>query len=217
MMQREFDVALFDIDGTVLDTTEFILQAYQHSIKRHLGEDVTWEEVAPVLGLPLDECYYQLTNLRKVKDLVDSHNEFQYQNLHLAVAYPTTLITLQALKGAGVVIGAVTTRYGEQVRETLRLSGINEYFQTVITPVDVKNQKPHAEPVLKALESLGVTPQKAVMIGDSPVDILAGKNAGIKTIGALYGFHGQSLTEVVPDYLVNDISEIIPIILGGKR
>ncbi|MBI3103741.1 HAD-IA family hydrolase [Candidatus Daviesbacteria bacterium] len=217
MTNREFDAALFDIDGTVLDTTSYILQAYQHTFRLHLDREITWEEVVPVMGLPLIECYRHLANLQEVDHLIVSHNEFQYQNLSLAVAYPNTLNTLIVLAGKGVGLGAITSRYGDQVTETLRMTGIGDHFQVIVTPLDVVKPKPDAESVVKALEYLKVSPERAVMIGDSPFDILAGKSAGTKTIGALYGFHGQSLTEVKPDYLVNDISEIIPIIIGGKQ
>lgn len=217
MIKKEFDAVLFDIDGTILDTTNYILQAYQHAFRVHLEREITWREVVPVMGLPLVECYRRLTNLQEVDYLIVSHNEFQYQNLSLAVAYPNTLNTLRALKKKGVGLGAITSRYGDQVTETLRMTGLGDSFQVIITPLDVERPKPDAESVIKALESLKVSPERAVMIGDSPFDILAGKNAGTKTIGALYGFHGQSLIEVEPDHLVNDISEILPIILGGKQ
>lgn len=214
MKKRKFEAVLFDLDGTVLDTKNYILQAYQHTLKLHLNREITWDELSPIMGKPLSKCYQQLTGLKRVHHLTASHDEFQYRNLHLIVAYTNTLATLAALKAGNVAMAAVTTRYGDQVKESLRLTGTDQYFPVIITPLDVKNPKPDAEPVFKALECLGLTHDRAVMIGDSPVDILAGKNAKVKTIGALYGFHGQRLLESKPDYTVNDIQQILPLILG---
>ena len=216
MKVRKFDAALFDIDGTVLNTAEYIFQAYKYTIGLHLKREITWEDVAPVLGLPFEECYRLLTDLEKVDHLTKCHNEFQCQNLHLVSTFPNTLKTLKALAKAGVAIAAVTTRYGDQLKESLRFAKIDKYFKVILTPLDVKKPKPDGESVLKALAALGIKPPRAVMIGDSPVDIGAGKAANVKTIAALYGFHGERLLEANPDYVIDDIQEIIPIILGSK-
>ncbi|OGE28790.1 hypothetical protein A2867_04165 [Candidatus Daviesbacteria bacterium RIFCSPHIGHO2_01_FULL_40_11] len=216
MNKRKFDAALFDVDGTVLNTNEYIFQAYKYTIGLHLKREVTREEVAQVVGLPFKDCYQLLTGLRDVGYLLECHDEFQCQNLHLVATFPNTLKTLKALAKAGVAIAAVTTRYGDQLKESLRFAKIDKYFKVILTPLDVKKPKPDGESVLKALAALGIKPPRAVMIGDSPVDIGAGKAANVKTIAALYGFHGERLLEANPDYVIDDIQEIIPIILGSK-
>lgn len=211
MSKRKFDAALFDIDGTILDTGEYIFQAYKYTINLHLKRDVIWEEVAKVVGLSLKECYQLLTNLEEVDDLMKCHHEFQCQNIHLTAAYPNTLLTLKALAKAGVAIAAVTNRLSDQLIETLKFTGIDKYFKVI--PLDIKNPKPDPESIFKALEILRIKPNKAVFVGDSPADIEAGKAAGVKTIAALYGFHGEKMLETKPDYAVSDIQEVVPIIL----
>lgn len=214
MKKQQFTAALFDLDGTVLDVKNYLLQAYRHTIKFHLGRHVIWKEVAVVLGAHLKECYQRLTGLENVDQLMVDHDAFQYQHLDLITAYPRAKATLAALKTRNVAIAAVTNRYGDQVKQSLQLTGLDQYFEVVVTPLEVTNCKPDAEPVVKALEHLGVAADRAILIGDSPHDILAGKNAKVKTIGALYGFHGQRLLESKPDYTVNDIEQILPLILG---
>lgn len=215
MSKRKFDAVLFDVDGTVLNTAEYIFQAYKYTIGLHFKRVVTWEEVVPVLGLPFEECYRILTKLDKVDHLTKCHHEFQCRNLHLATAYPNTLFTLQTLTKKGVAIAAVTSRFSDQLKATLEFAGIDKYFKVVVTPIDVKNPKPDPESIFKALKVLKVKADRAVFIGDSPVDIEAGKNAKVKTIAALYGFHGQRLLETKTDYIVDDIEQIIPIILDS--
>ncbi|MDP3758649.1 MAG: HAD-IA family hydrolase, partial [Candidatus Daviesbacteria bacterium] len=182
-----------------------------------LKKEVTWEEVVPVLGLPFKECYRILTNLEEVGYLMECHHQYQVQNSSLVIAYENTLKTLKMLKKAGVAIAAVTSHTGELLIRNLKIAGIDKYFKVIVTPTDVKNPKPDPESVLKALEILGVKPNKAVFIGDSPADIAAGKAANVKTIAALYGFHGKGLLETRPDFLVDDIEQIIPIVLGNKH
>jgi phosphoglycolate phosphatase-like HAD superfamily hydrolase len=63
-MKTGFDAVLFDLDGTILDTTEYILRAYQHSFKRNLKKEISWKELVPAMGLSLIECYRRLTGLQ---------------------------------------------------------------------------------------------------------------------------------------------------------
>src|SRR5438874_2624275 len=65
------------------------------------------------------------------------------------------------------------------------------------------------EPILKALEFLKVKPDEAIMVGDTKADIMAGKNAGVKTVAALYGFGGEALRRLAPDYSITDLIELI--------
>lgn len=214
MKKRKFDAVLFDIDGTILDTGEYIFQAYKHTLKLHFKREITWEDVVPVLGLPFEKCYRILTNLEEVDYLMESHHEFQARRPHLVKTYENALKTLEALEKAGVKIAAVTSHSGNLLMRNLKVSGVEKYFQVIITPDHVKNPKPDPESIFKALNVLKVKAKKAIFIGDSPADIEAGKRAGVKTIAALYGFHGANLLKTKPDYMVDDISQIPPLILG---
>lgn len=213
MKKRKFDAALFDVDGTILDTGEYIFQAYKYTLALHLKKEVTWEDVVPVLGLPFDQCYRLLTNLEEVDYLMECHHQYQTKNPQLVRPYEHTLQTLRSLEKTGVAIGAVTSHSGELLIRNLKNAGIDKFFKVIVTPFEVKNPKPHPESVFKALEVLKVKPNKTVFVGDSKADIEAGKAAEVKTIAALYGFHGEKMLEAKPDYAVSDIQEVVPIIL----
>jgi len=87
------------------------------------------------------------------------------------------------------------------------------YFDAIISGEDVEHPKPHPESLFKALQQLEVRPEKAVMIGDTEADILAGKNAKVRTIGVSYGFHGSHIAGSKPDFIIGDIANLIPILL----
>ncbi|OGE19615.1 hypothetical protein A3J19_00070 [Candidatus Daviesbacteria bacterium RIFCSPLOWO2_02_FULL_41_8] len=212
--KRKFDAVLFDIDGTILDTGQYIFQAYKYTLALHLKKEVNWEDVVPILGLPFKECYRILTNLEEVDYLMECHHQFQIQNSHSVKAYGNTLKTLQDLKEAEVKIAAVTSHTGELLIRNLKIAELEKFFKIIVTPFHVKKPKPDPESVLKALEILKVKADRAVFVGDSPADIKAGKAAGVKTIAALYGFHGKKLLDTKPDFLVRNIEGIIPIILS---
>ncbi|MBI2329811.1 HAD-IA family hydrolase [Candidatus Daviesbacteria bacterium] len=212
MKKRKFDAVLFDIDGTVLNTGEYIFQAYKYTMDLHFKRSITWEEVVPVLGLPFAKCYRILTNLEEVDYLMECHHQFQSKNPQLVKVYKNTQKTLEEVKKTGVIIAAVTSHTGNLLQRNLKIAGVEKYFKAIVTPDHVKKPKPDPESIIKALETLKVKPDRAVFVGDSPADMEAGKKAGVKTIAALYGFHGRKLLKLKPDYTVNDISQITPII-----
>lgn len=212
-MKRKFEAALFDIDGTILDSDQFIFQAFRHSVMTHAGREISRENFSQVVGKPLEECYFLLEPDYDPKMLAQTHKRFQEDNLHLSVPFANSVSVLRKLSKSGVKIAAVTTRYSATLNKTLELAGVHAFFDVIISGDDVTNFKPHPEPVLAALEKLAITTDQAVMIGDTDVDILAGKEAGTKTIGATYGFHGEKIRDSKPDYIVDEIAEVLPLIL----
>ena len=157
---------LFDVDGTLLDTSEYIYQSFEYSLKKHY-KPLKRDQIGTIMGKPLEECYQILTTKDDVSDLAQSHNDFQKENPHLSFPFPNTLKVLRTLKD--------------------------------------KNYH-------KALDFFGVEPKQAIMVGDSPVDILAGKNAGVKTVGVTYGFHGDRIIESDPDHVIDDIAEVLDLV-----
>lgn len=201
---------LFDIDGTLLDTHEYIYQAFEYSLGRH-HKPIPRKILQTIMGKPLEECYRILTKLENVSDLAGSHQSFQVSNPHLVKPFPNTISTLEHLKEKGFLIAAVTTRAGSTVKQTLEETEIIHYLNYIVAFEDVTNPKPDPEGIKKALTYFELKPEEAMMVGDSDVDILAGQNAGVTSVGVTYGFHGKVLEKLNPDYLIDDIKEVISI------
>src|SRR3989338_7321624 len=103
---------LFDIDGTLLDTREFILQAFEHALRTHEYEVPGREKISAQVGKHLEECYVALAGTRdRLQKLVESHKSFQDENFHLSVVFAGVRETLEYLRSKGYKIGAVTTRF----------------------------------------------------------------------------------------------------------
>jgi pyrophosphatase PpaX len=203
------DTYLFDIDGTLLDTKEFILQATEHSLA-HYGYVVPDRSViAPLVGEKFETYYFKLTGQQEVTDLINKHREFQVANLHLSTPFEGTPETLQFLHAQGCKLAAVTSRSKITSLDTLEQAGLLHFFDTVISSEDTPEVKPSPEPLLLALERLGKTPEQAVMVGDSHFDVEAGKNAGTKTVRATYGFHTDNLNDPKPDHFIDAIGELL--------
>lgn len=129
----------------------------------------------------------------------------------MSVPYPRTKETLAAIQGRGAKIGAVTSRSKMTSISTLELADLLPFFDTVISMEDAPAIKPSPEPLLVALTNIGSDPSRAVMIGDSHLDIEAGKNAGTRTVRMTSGFHADHLHDPEPDFIISDIGDLLEI------
>ncbi len=202
----------FDVDGTLLDTSEFIFQAFEHSFKTHGLSSVARGEMAKQIGKPLSICYQLFTSLEEVGHLMESHNLFQSANIHLAVPFPNTRVTLRKLKQKNIDLAVISARTRKSLLNTLTIGRIAEYFDVIYTPDEIVSMKPHPEAVIKALDYFKLKPEDALMVGDTISDIQAGMSAGVKTVAAAYGFHGKEIEQVNPNFVIYDIKELLSIV-----
>lgn len=208
-------VVLFDIDGTLLDTREFILSAMEHALKVHGLPVLARAELASQVGRPLEVIYGDMgvgTELGAA--LVESHRSFQGENLHLAAAFPGASETLGKLVRTGLKLGAVTSRSRRTSVRTIELAGLAPYFDVIVSAEDAAALKPDPAPLLFALGQLGESHEHAAMVGDTRHDIEAGKALAMFTVGANYGFAGEAIRESGPDRIIGDIRELPEMILG---
>lgn len=215
-MSKEIEAAIFDVDGMILDTREFIFQAYEHTLHHH-GHTVPERQViAKQIGRSLPDCYEAFAPDGELDMLCDTHHEFQANKLHLISPYEGLVEMLDTLQADGIKIGAFSSRKGNLI-PSLENAGILHYFGVVVQGDEVKHHKPHPEGLLKALGVLGVEPSHAAMLGDAAVDIEAGKAAKVAmTIGITHGFGTpEELEAAKPDHIVHDLSSIARLLVGG--
>lgn len=200
---------LFDLDGTLLDTKEFVYSAYEHALSFH-GLEVTKREVlAPLIGQRIEVIYQRIAPTHDTKLLIESHFAFQAKNFHLVKSFPNILEVVTKLKKLGIKVGIVTTRL-KNTLQTLKTGGLEpKLFEVIITGDKVTNPKPDPQGLFLALKKLKVKPSEALMVGDGAADIEMGKNAKVKTIGVTWGFGGKNIKKSKPDYVIDDIKELL--------
>lgn len=209
---------LFDLDGTLIDTIPLISWTFER-VFEDFGLSWANGEVMHTVGLPLREIA-----ARYVPDRVDEFMEKyaavqRTRFIELTKAYPGAVEALEIIKSAGCRTGVVTSKRRGPALAGLALTRINRYIEVVVTADDVTKSKPDPEPVLKALGLLDTRPEHAVYIGDSWYDILAGKGAGVTTVGATWGIAArEQLVEHAPDFIVESWDEFLaalPVSWGG--
>jgi pyrophosphatase PpaX len=208
-MLTNLRAVLFDLDGTLLDTFDFIYGAFEHAFALHGITSFDREQIAGYMGGPLEQVYTEMAPGCDAIALTEAHRTFQSENIRLVSLFPHTIEVLEELKRRNLKIAAITTRSLRTSIKSLEATGIAHYFDLILSAEDVTKHKPDPEPILRALEFLKVKPEEAVMVGDTKADIMAGKNAEIKTVAALYGFGGERLLELKPDYAIRSLGDLI--------
>jgi pyrophosphatase PpaX len=210
-MPNTLKAVLFDLDGTLIDSIGLIVDAMHHAFDGFTGTvpaDSAW---MAGIGTPL---FKQLAlYARSPEELELLREKYRaYQFIHhdnVIKEYPGTTAVLESLHSRGLVMGIVTSKGDELARRGLELTGLAKYLPVVISADSVTKYKPEPEPVLLALERLGVGADEALMMGDSPHDISSGNSAQVQTIGALWGpFTREQIAVAKPTFWMNNISEL---------
>jgi pyrophosphatase PpaX len=226
----ECKAILFDLDGTLIDTTELILYCFNHAWETIWGRTHPPEAFVATMGVPLKEAIRrllgttdgmepeQIGELRAagcVESLVREYRACNAANHdRLARPFPGMELVVDKLRNRGYALGVVTSKSREFAQRGLRLCALWEFMEVFISMDDTSSHKPRPEPLLLALERLQVAPQHAVYVGDSRHDIQAGRAAGMRTVAALWGPVPRSELEAEnPDVLAcrpDDLLEIFP-------
>ena len=210
----KFKTILFDIDGTLLDTEPFILKAYAAAYKGLKREALpSDEDLMSLTGGALEGVYQRLVG-DDWPVAVKLHRAFQIENMHLAVPFPGAAETLSFVKSTGYRIAAVTNRSRATSAKTLEIGGLAGYIEAVVAAEDSPALKPDPAPLYRALELLGepLSGEGVVFVGDTPVDVSAGRAIGAITVAATYGFHRARVLDTVPDHHIDSITKLAPLL-----
>jgi phosphoglycolate phosphatase len=216
------ELLIFDLDGTLADT------------KLDLANSVNATRASFGLGpLPNEAVYSMVGNGAPVlvrKSLGPGYTEEEYAralDLFLAayrermlentVLYQGVTESLARLRADGVHMAVLTNkpvRFSQLILEGL---GVGKYFFRVYGGNSFEQKKPDPAGVEALLSEAGVPKEKALMVGDSSVDVLTARNAGIAVCGVTYGFQPDSLAGDVPDILVNRMEDLADMVIADRN
>ncbi len=220
MSHSSIKTVLFDLDGTLIDTVELILESYRHTVRTHGLEPVSDQSWRKGIGIPLRVQFRQYTDdPDQLQELIDTYMDHNLEHHDALVReYPGVRDTVKALHRAGYRLGVVTSKMHGGLERGLARGGYAGLFEVLIGADDVEQPKPHAEPVLKALESLDVTAERTLFVGDSPHDMACGRAAGVQTGAALWGPFGRAELEAHdPDHWFEDPAEIEKLFVSRQK
>lgn len=179
-------LVIWDLDGTLVDSLPATFAAFNDGLEPVLGRRLSPREIM---------AHFGPSELEIANKLVGPvHAERCYRRFLAAMAdripevsvYPGISETLRQLGDAGFTLAIFTGRARrgtEIILEHLELGG---HFREVVTFDEVERPKPHPDGIQKILAAFDAAPSDAVMIGDSPMDMLAGRAAGVRTVGCTW-------------------------------
>ncbi len=216
-MREKIDTVIFDMDGTVLDTLEDLRDALNAALTAHHMPERTIEEVRAFVG----------NGVRRLLELSVPDGcrnpEFEsvfakfgeYYAIHCrdhTKAYPGILPLLRELEKEGYALAIVSNKVDSAVKE-LNESYLAGIVKAAIGEAEGMARKPAPDMVEKALKALGKTRESAVYVGDSEVDLMTAKNAGLPCISVLWGFRERSfLEEHGAEWFAREPRDILPLL-----
>jgi pyrophosphatase PpaX len=216
---------LFDLDGTLIDTTNLILRCFDHSWRTVCGLTHPRESIVETFGVPLREAMIRLAasngplpsvvetsaSVDLIERLLTEYRCFNVANHdNMVDTFDGVKDVLAALRSRGYLIGVVTSKSRELALRGLRVCSLEPLIDAAVFLEDTRSHKPGPEPILAALERLNASASSAAYVGDSRHDIVAGRRAGVRTIAAGWGPAPRAeLEEEGPDYFADSVHDLL--------
>ena len=213
---RKVEGIVFDVDGTLTNSIEAYYEVFRE-VTAQFGiqirkEDVLepmatgsliWDRILPKDLLDRDE------KIKQFMKAISKVYEEVFQHVH---PFDGLESVLKGLGEQGIRLGAVTSAREVAVRP-LHHHALSQYFMAIITREDGFLQKPAPDGILECLRRMEVSSDHAIIVGDSPLDIRAGKTAGSLTIGVLSGIGSQAQLETeAPTAIIKHVSQLLPLL-----
>lgn len=211
----QYQAVLFDLDGTLLDTYALILDSMRHCTTEVLGEEYPESRLMCGVGTPLaaqmatysDDPAVQQALLHSFRTFNEAAHDERVRPFEGVVE------TIAALHELGLPLGVVTSKRHALAAHGLELFGMLEKMSCVIGPDDFPEHKPKPGPVRHACELLGIKPEEALYVGDSPFDMQAGNGAGCPTVAVTYGmFPRERLEAENPTFIIDSACELLDLV-----
>src|SRR5437899_3502040 len=205
---------LFDVDGTLLDTRDAWVAAFDAGLTAIRKTSMSGSEAAQWIGTPIETIYAERCRLAG-DELVRAVREFQRVEAESVQegmrAYPGIREALASL--AAWKLAAVTNKRHDTSVEALRVTGLLPFFALVLGGDSVPRKKPAPDPILRAASGLGVQAPECAVVGDTENDVRAGKAAGSRTIGVTWGYGTRARLEAAGvDYLIETPEALPPLL-----
>ncbi len=201
---------LFDLDGTLIDSTEAILESFGVAFEKFGSSHPGKEAIKALVGHPLEVMFFRLG---VPKSMVSRHVDAYKEHYREISCRKTVLLpgareaVVEAAEFAR--LGVVTTKTGRYSKELLEYMGLMEHFEVLIGREDVKRPKPHPEPILKALAVMGCAKERCWMVGDTFMDVEAAMSAGVRPFALKCGYGTEKELAAICDNLADNAAAAV--------
>lgn len=212
-----YDTILFDLDGTLIDSVDLIVESYRHAFRVHRLPEQSRETILAGIGRTLKAVFGEMTDdPARIEAWIATYREYNLAHHDAMVhPFPGAVAAVHALRAKGHRLGLVTSKNRSGAERGLAHVGLSGTMEVIVGADDVIHPKPHPEPVERALAALNAPTARCVFVGDSRHDIQSGRAAGVHTAGVTWGpFDRAALEQSAPDHICDTAEELLAIIGG---
>jgi len=222
-MTCPFDLVMFDLDGTLVETAPEIADAVNDTLRRFDLPEVTQQQVNDWIGHGTRTLLIQAlafagktnvatvsasSNLKLMAAEFDGH--YQRRCGTRSHLYPQVRETLVALRGQGVKLAVVTNKEGRYTRTVLDVHQLSPLLDCVVSGDTLPTKKPDPAGIQSCLAQFAVPLHRALFVGDSSIDVATARNAGVAVWALPYGYNmGQPIEACAPDRVIADCSALL--------
>ena len=201
---------LFDLDGTLVDTSGDITNALNHALQMYGYPILTVEQTIQLIGEGITRLIQKLignmAGMERQDEVKQKFLEFYEKHMtDCSTVYPDVTDTLEKITDFHKAV--ISNKRENLSVELLKRLGLMKYFEIVIGSDTTPERKPSPVPILYAMKTIGAKPRETVIVGDSNYDIEAGKKAGVHIIAVTYGYREKNYLGGA-DYLVDRFRDI---------
>lgn len=210
---RKYDFIIFDLDGTLLDTSEGILSSVKYTIDFFHLDPLSEEKMRTFIGPPIQKSFAREYNVRP--ELADNYaavfrDRYKAFDLLKAKPYPGIINTLKELRSRGIVLGVATYKREDYALKLLDYYGFVQLFD-VIHGSDFSGKQTKKDIILECINEVQLQDHnRIVLIGDTDSDAVGANDVGIHFVGVTYGF-GYKKGEIInsADRMINYPLELL--------
>lgn len=206
-------IIIFDLDGTLLDTRKYIIEAFSYTLGQN-GIESTDKDIATLVGRNIHEIYAILAPGLDSETLFQTHAAYQAKHQDSISLYDGVSTLLTDARSKGYKLVAITNRKAHVITSLERV-GLQDAFDMILSGNDVAHVKPDTEGIDLIAQHFNCLHEDMIVVGDTEIDVVFGKEGGVRmTIAITHGFRSREILEKAhPDHIVDGLEEIKDLLL----
>ena len=202
---------IFDLDGTLIDSYQALFLAFRHTYENMGLAPLSAEEVRRVLGHGIASTFQDLLGEERVPEAMKlfrrKYEEVMRPHTHLL---PGAREVIETLHGRGIQLAIATNKLGYFARELFEYYGLDKLIAVIVGDGDVSQNKPDPEMLLLAIKKMQLKKEEVIFVGDSPIDIQTGKNAGVRVFAVpTGGTQREELEKAQPTLILDRLLDLL--------
>ncbi|MCL5266542.1 MAG: HAD family hydrolase [Bacteroidetes bacterium] len=216
MKSKKFDLVIFDLDGTLADTSQLIFDSFNFVMRKYKSLELTPREIMSYFGPPEEIAIKNILGDDDFDTVWHDYLSFYETHLWQSRLFAGIPELTKDLKRSGIHMAIFTGKGSSTTELTLKYHGLKEMFDIIVTGSVVANHKPNPEGVQLALRQLAVESSRAVVVGDSLSDYKAASSAGTHFVAALYDGLAKNRFDDIDCVKVSSVEELSIVLLDGS-